>query len=195
MVAVTVCPASSVTEAVITCVPTTRVTFTLPVPSGPSRSEVHSIEAEISPSSASSAAPVKVSAVPSATVVSAGAMIVRVGGSSGTTVTVVDAEADSPAASTTEAVTVWAPRDSVTSTDPPVPSAPSRSELHSITPVRSPSSVSPAVPVKVTWVPSVTVMFAGSVMLTIGGVSATTTTTIIVVVVVPPVSVTDAVIV
>ena len=170
--------------------------FTLPpVPRAPSTSELHSIEAVRSPSSASSAVPANVSSVPSTTVVSLGAVIITVGASSGTTVTVIDVVSVRLPASTTDAVIVCVPRESVASTVGPVPSAPSTSELHSIESVRSPSSSSSAVPVNVRSVPSVTIVSVGEVIVTVGGAFGTTVTTIDAAAARPLTSDTEAVIV
>src|SRR5687768_9743724 len=86
------------------------------------------------------------------------------------TVTEMAADAGAPPASVTEAVIVWVPSESaLVEMEPPIPSAPSRLELHASVAVRDPSSASLAEPVNVMELPCVYVdPSAGAVIVTVG---------------------------
>src|SRR5438552_11887541 len=140
--------ARSVAEAVIVCTPIERllVVKLAPVPIAPSRLEVQVIVDDRSPSIVSMAVAVKVIGFPSAKRVAVGAVIVTTGGASSRTVTCVVALAERPAVSVIDAVKVCVPRLSVARLKlPPVPIAPSRSEVHRMGGERSPSKLSVAV--------------------------------------------------
>ena len=153
--AVDVRPVLSVTEAVMVCVPdeSPLVVIVPPVPSAPSRLEVQVIAEARLPSSASVAVAVKVTAARGSGLVPAGgAVMVTTGGV--LTVTMTCMLPGLPLESLTEAVMVWMPALSALAViDPPMPSVPSRLELHVRWAVRSPSSKSAAVAVKLTAVP------------------------------------------
>ena len=124
-----------------------------PVPSAPSRLEVQVIAEARLPSSASVAVAVKVTGARGSGLVPAGgAVMVTTGGV--LTMTMTCMLPGLPLESVTDAVMVWTPvLSAVAVIDPPMPSAPSRLELHAMWGVRSPSSKSVAVAVKVTAVP------------------------------------------
>ena len=167
-------PSASVTVASITCVPTVSAPAAMldPVPSAPSRSDVHVMCAPRSPSSTSVARAVSVSGRPlvNTTVPSAGATMVTAGG--WTTVIATVAWPTSPPASVTRAVTVCRPgRSAAAVTVGPVPRGPSRLELHAMRLPRSPSSASIAAAVKTTGLPGSTrAAVAGASTVTTGGV-------------------------
>src|SRR3990172_1561864 len=170
-VALSVLPPASVTLAVIVCVPDWSVlTVTLaPVPRLPSRSELQAMVALRSFSSGSVAVPVKATVSPGLkTLAGAGAVIVTVGAPLTLIVTV--ALSVLPPASVTIAVMTWVPDWSVLTVKlAPVPRLPSRSELQAIAALRSVSSGSVAVPVKVTVSPGLkTLAGAGAVIVTLG---------------------------
>ena len=114
--------------------------------------------------------------MPSTTLVpSAGPVISTVGGSFGAAVivTVIPAETVTLPLFVTDAVTVCVPTESVALTLAPVPSAPPGFEVHTRFALKSPSSVSFAVPSKVSSVPSTTLVpSAGPVIVTVGGGSS-----------------------
>ena len=164
-------PPASVTEAVMTWVPaeSAAVLKDPPEPMAPSRSEVHAMLAVRSPSSASLAEPVNVTLSPVLNPApSTGAVIVTLGAA--LTVMVMASLSWSPPASVTLAVMTWVPADSAAvEKEPPLPMAPSRSDVHAMLAVRSPSSASLAEPVKVTLSPVLKpAPSAGAVMLTLG---------------------------
>jgi len=153
--AVDVRPVLSVTVAVIVCVPdeSPLVVIVPPVPSAPSRLEVQAIAEARLPSSASVAVAVKVTGARGSGLVPAGgAVMVTTGGV--LTVTMTCMLPGLPLESLTDAVMVWMPALSALAViDPPAPSVPSRLERHVRPAVRSPSSKSVAVAVKLTAVP------------------------------------------
>ena len=141
----------SVAQAVIVCTPIERLLIVrlAPLPIAPSRLEVQVIVDDRSPSIVSTAVAVKVIGFPSAKSVRVGALMVTAGGSSSRTVTCVVALAERPAVSVIDAVKVCVPRLSVARLKlPPVPTAPSRSEVHRMRAERSPSKLSVAVAAK-----------------------------------------------
>src|SRR5439155_9041375 len=143
--------AGSVAEAVIVWTPIERVLVVRvgPVPIAPSRLDVQVIVDDRSPSIVSTAVAVKVIGFPSAKSVRVGALIVTAGGASSRTMTCVVALAERPAVSVIDAVKVCVPRLSVARLKlPPVPTAPSRSEVHRMRAERSPSKLSLAVAAK-----------------------------------------------
>ena len=122
-----------------------------PVPSWPSRSDVHTSDAPRSPSTLSVAVAVKVAAKwTGKSRPSCGAVMVTAGGRS-KTVSCTVATPVRPVAFRTVAVIVCVPRWRVAAvTLAPVPRAPSRLERQAIVPLRSPSRSSRAVAVNVT---------------------------------------------
>ena len=169
----------SVTEAVMTWVPTVRVLIeNEPVlPMLPSMSEFQDRFAVMSPSSKSLAVPTKVMLVPSMTLDElAGAVMDTVGAAF--TVTVMASDPAKLPLSVTEAVMVWVPTVRVLIENEPVlPMLPSMSELQDKFAAMSPSSVSLAVPTKAMLVPSMTLEgLAGAVMDTVGAVFGSTIT-------------------
>ena len=188
-------PPLSVTEAVIVWVPErSEVRTSLPpLPSGPSRLELQVIAEVRSPSSASLAIAARWTGSPGATSPSAGGVIVTVGAAFTTMVR--RALAAFPPRSLTEAVTVCVPeRRLPTSSLAPVPSGPSRLDVHRMLALRLPSSTSRAVPAKEMTSPGVNVApSAGARISTVGG--AFTTTVSSAVARLPPASVTEAVMV
>ena len=163
-------PSSSMAMAVIVCVPieSWEARMVAPIASAPSRSEFHWSRPLRLPSSTSVALPVKVMGPSAAKKAAplAGAVMRTTGVFS--TLTVICAWAVSPPASATRAVIVWMPErsdDSVTLA--PVPSGPSRLEVHWIWLERLPFSASVAAPVKVTAAPGRTLEpLGGAVMRT-----------------------------
>ena len=122
--------------------------------------------------------------------------IVKPGGTTTSTVTVIMADPSKPPESVTDAVTVWVPTLSVVEKLPPLPIAPSRFETQDRPAVRSPFSASSAVPEKAMLVPSGNEdPSTGLVIVTAGGVFANTVTVMMSEPGSPPESVTDAVIV
>ena len=141
----------SVAQAVIVWTPIERLLVVKvgPVPIAPSRLDVQVIVDDRSPSIVSTAVAVKVIGFPSAKSVRVGALIVTAGGASSRTMTCVVALAERPAVSVIDAVKVCVPRLSVARLKlPPVPTAPSRSEVHRMRAERSPSKLSVAVAAK-----------------------------------------------
>ena len=163
-------PPASVTLAVMVWVPTERlVAKDPPVPIAPSRSEVQARAAVRLPSSGSLAEPAKLMvSVARKVEPSAGAVIVALGAA--LTVMVMASESWSPPASVTLAVMTWVPADRpAVAKDPPVPMAPSRSDVHAMPAVRSPSSESLAEPLNVTLSPLLKLApSAGAEMATLG---------------------------
>ena len=194
--ALPVLPPRSVAEARITCVPdrSRAVAIVPPVPSAPSRLELHDTRAVRSPSSTSVAVATRRTTSPGANVApAAGAAIVTVG-TAFTTTTIV-AVARSPPASVTDAVIPWRPeRSVVTASVPPVPSGPSRLERHATAAARSPSSRSCATARSRTDSPGMNVAPSAGAVMAIDG-SAFTTTVRITAATLPRLSVTDAVMV
>ena len=141
-----VLPPASTTVAVIVWVPDRKLlTSVAPVPSAPSRSDVHATPPPRFPSSRSVAAAESViESVGPKSEPSAGASIETCGAAFDVTVT--SATAVRPPLSCTAAVIVWRPERSMTpGTTAPAPSGPSRLDVHSMAPPRSPSSTSVAV--------------------------------------------------
>src|SRR5438445_3504476 len=141
----------STAQAVIVWTPIERllVVKLAPVPIAPSRLDVQVSVEERSPSIVATAVAVKVVGFPSAKSVRVGALIVTAGGASSRTMTCVVALAERPAVSVIDAVKVCVPRLSVARLKlPPVPTAPSRSEVHRMRAERSPSKLSVAVAAK-----------------------------------------------
>ena len=135
-VVVAVSPPRSVTVAVSWCVPSLSMCVMLPpVPSAPSRSDVHAIADVRSPSSRSLALPVKVIEADEASVwpevgdvmVTSGAVLP---GGGGFTVTVIWLEPVRLWPSVADAVIVCVPCPSEVVTTAPWPSGPARLELH-----------------------------------------------------------------
>jgi hypothetical protein len=141
--------AESVTLAVMTCAPFDSFFVRLePVPSTPSRSEVHRIELERSPSSASFASPWNTTSSPDVKeAFAAGARMAIVGGVLATAMVTV-AVREPPSESVALAVIVCDPGDRRLVNSPPVPIGPSMLDVHVIWPVRLPSSKSLADPLK-----------------------------------------------
>ena len=149
--AVEVAPSESVTDAVIVCWPSrSRTAFEAPTKSAPWRLDVHCTWLEMSPSKSSLAAAVSVTSVSAgAEELSCGAVMVSAGATFGPrTRTMTWAWPTLPLMSVTVALTTWVPMLRVRLMLEPVPSDPSRSELHWIRPLRFPSSKSLAVPMK-----------------------------------------------
>src|SRR5438128_3794862 len=172
-------PAESVIDAVKVCVPRLSVARLKlpPVPTAPSRLEVHRMRAERSPSKVSVAVAAKGMGAPKANFLpSAGAVSVRTGAETLATSMVMEALPVRLPASAARAVIVWWPRLRFERVKlPPVPSWPSRLEVQTMLAVRSPSSESMAVPVKVTGCPGRNLSpRLGEVMVTTGGASAST---------------------
>ncbi len=112
------------------------------------------MQAERSPSSASLAEAAKLTLSPVLyPEPSAGAVMLTLGAAF--TVMVMASESWRPPASVTLAVMTWVPADSAAvAKEPPEPMAPSRSDVQAMLAVRSPSSGSLALPVKVTLSPA-----------------------------------------
>ena len=165
-------PSSSMAIAVIVWVPIESCDAVMfaPLASAPSRSELHCTRPLMLPSSTSVALPLKPIGPLAAKNAEplAGAVMRTTGAFS--TVSVICAWPVSPPASATRAVIVWMPERSDDTVRPaPVPSGPSRLELHWIWLARLPFSASVAVPVKVTAVPGRTLEpLGGAVMRTNG---------------------------
>ena len=160
MLSESVRPPESVTEAVIVCVPTDKleVETVPPEPITPSMLEVQVRLPLKLPSSGSLAVPVKVTeALERCELLSAGAMIVAAGAVfGGAIVMVMLSESVKPPESVTEAVIVCVPTDRLeVETVPPEPIEPSILENQTRLPFRRPSSVSVAIPLKVTELPSI----------------------------------------
>ena len=141
--AILVDPSASVMDAVIVCAPFDRRRVKLPpLPIAPSLLEIQAIEPLRLPWSKSLATPVNwIRSVVLNVVPFAGLEIEIVGGVL-PTVTVTDTVAVAPSESVIEAVIVWVPFVSPLVKVPPVPSAPSRLDVHAIEPVRLPCSKS-----------------------------------------------------
>ena len=151
--AVEVAPSESVTEAVIVCWPSrSRTAFDAPTKSAPWRLDVHWTWLEMSPSKSSLAVAVRITSVSAgADELSCGAVMARAGATFGPRIrTMAWAWPTFPLTSVTAAVIVCVPRLSERLMLPPVPSDPSRSELHWSRLLRLPSSKSLAVPMKAT---------------------------------------------
>jgi hypothetical protein len=141
--------AESVALAVMTCVPFDNFFVRLePVPRRPSRSEVHRIELDRSPSSASLASPWNTTSSPDVKeAFAAGAPMAIVGGVLATAMVTV-AVLDPPSESVTLAVIVCEPGERRLVNSPPVPIGPSMFDVQVIWAVRLPSSKSLADPLK-----------------------------------------------
>ena len=142
-------PLESVTEAVIVCTPTDKPEEKeLPEPISPSRLEVQTKFPVRSPSSASLAVPEKFTVSVEVYVLpSMEEAIVTVGGVLDVViVTVMLSDPVRPLESVTVAVIVCTPMDKPEEKEPPEPISPSRLEVQTRLPVRSPSSASLAVP-------------------------------------------------
>src|SRR6185436_18117608 len=171
----------SVTAAVSVWLPSERTSVReANAPRYPWRLELQRRPAERSPSKSSKALAERLTGVPAgAEPPLAGAVTVTSGGALGArTRTVIAAAPRWPSESVTAAVIVWLPAERVRGpTVAPDPSAPSRLEVQERLALRLPSSMSLAVPVKVTGSPTNTTFpFAGAVMRTLGRPGARSTT-------------------
>ena len=189
-----VLPPLSATVAVIACVPERSVVTVrlAPVPSTPSRLEAHEIAEPSAPSSASVAVPSRRTTSPGTKVdPSLGLTMTTAGGAF--TATVTSALAVFPPRSLTEARITCVPERSVpTASAPPVPSAPSRLDVHWMLALRLPSSASLAAAARRTSSPGTKLdPVVGAAIVTVG--AAFTTTVIPAVARLPPASVTFAV--
>src|SRR3989442_12242717 len=172
-------PAESVIDAVRVCVPRLSVGRLKlpPVPTAPSRLEVHRMRAERSPSKVAVAVAAKGMGAPKANFLpSTGAVSVRTGAETLARSMVIESLPVRLPVSAARAVIVWWPRVRFGRVKlPPVPIWPSRSDVHSMGLVRSRSIEWMAVPVKVAGCPGRNLLPGlGDVMVTTGGASAST---------------------
>lgn len=146
-VAVALDPFASATVAVMVWVPFESVLVSVaPVPSAPSRLDVHAIEPLSPPSSKSEAVPWREMASLVRNAAALTGDVIETEGGVLATVTMTDADDRRPSESVTVAVIVCVPLESFRENVPPSPICPSRFEVHTIEPVRSPSSASLALP-------------------------------------------------
>src|SRR5581483_12231280 len=131
-VAVALSPPVSVTEAVMTCVPTDKLAGVIraPEPSGPSTLELHWTCADRSPSVVSDAVAVKTTPAFWKNVVPTAGAVIATAGGVGVTVNGTLAELVAPSESETVAVRVCGPSASGRVRVAPVPSAPPREDVH-----------------------------------------------------------------
>ena len=180
------CPASppaSTAFAVRTWTPSRSGTTRLaPVPSGPSTLDVQTSALLSVPFSASDAVPARDTGTPLGSLAPPdGVAMVTVGGVfGGRTTTETRACPVRPEESVTDAVTLWVPARSVEVEMPgPVPSGPSRLELHLSAPLRLPSSTSVALPWQTSVPPTMRVVpSGGAVIATTGALPRSVTTSL-----------------